>query len=55
MTKYSKSIAAAVGLIALLSEELLGLKIEDETIKSVTQGILAIGTWVAVYGIPNKS
>ena len=53
MSKYAKSIAAAIGLIALFSKEAFGFEISDETVNTVVNGVLALGTWLAVYGLSN--
>ena len=53
MSKYAKSIAAAIGLIALFSKEAFGFEIADETVNTVVNGVMALGTWLAVYGLSN--
>lgn len=53
MSKYAKSIAAAVGLIAILSKDVLGVEVPSETVDSVVEGIMALLTWIAIYSIPN--
>lgn len=54
MAKYSKSIAAFIGLAALLSKEIFGVEVGQETTDHIVNAILGIGTVVAVYGVRNK-
>jgi len=51
---YAKSIAAAVGLLAIVGKEVLGFEVPQETVDQVVNGILALGTWLAVFGLSNK-
>jgi uncharacterized membrane protein len=51
--RYAKSIAAAVGLLALLSKEVLGIEIGSETVDQVSNGIIALITWASIYLVPN--
>ena len=54
MGQYAKSIAGGIGLLAILSKDILGLEIPQQTVDKLVEGILAVGTWMAIYGFRNK-
>ena len=51
---YAKSIAAAIGLLALVSKEFFNIEIGSETQNQIVDGIIALGTLLSVYGLSNK-
>lgn len=54
MNAYAKSIAAAIGLVAIAGKEIFGVEIGQDTVDKVVDGVLALGTWFAVFGLKNK-
>lgn len=54
MSQYAKLIAASVGLLAMLLKQTMGLDLGDETVSKIVDAILAIGTAVSVYMVPNQ-
>jgi hypothetical protein len=53
MSQYAKSIAAFIGLFAIVSKEYFGVEVTAETADAVVNGILALGTIYAVYAARN--
>lgn len=53
MNAYAKSIAAAIGLIAIFSKEAFGFEIPNETVDGVVNGVMMLLTWIAIYAVPN--
>lgn len=53
MMFYSKVIAAAVGMLALLLTR-YGLEVDEPTQKLIIDGLVAIGTVISVYLLKNK-
>lgn len=54
MARYSKSIAALIGLAAIISKEVFGVEVGQETTDHVINAIMGIATVAAVYGVRNK-
>ena len=52
--QYSKAIAAAVGLAAILFKDIFGVEIGTDTVDKLVNGLLAVGTWIAVFQARNK-
>ena len=54
MGQYAKGIAAGVGLLAILFKDLFNVEIGADTVDKVVNGILALGTWIAVVQLRNS-
>lgn len=54
MQKYSKAIAAFVGFGAFLASRYLGFDQFGPVVPDIVDGIIALGTVVAVWAVPNK-
>jgi hypothetical protein len=50
---YAKAIAAFVGLLAIVSKDVFGFEIDGSTVDAVVNGILAVGTVLAVLLVRN--
>lgn len=55
MQKYSKAIAAFVGFAAFLASRYLGFDGLGEAAPDIVDAIIAAGTVVAVWAVPNKA
>lgn len=53
MSQYSKAIAAAIGLAAILFKDVFGVEIGSDTVDKLVNGLLALGTWIAVFQARN--
>ena len=51
---YAKTIAAAVGVLALLAKQFLGVEIGGDQVNKIADGLVALATVLAVYQTPNK-
>ena len=55
MQKYSKAIAAFVGFGAFLASRYLGFDEFGTAAPEIVDGIIALGTVIAVWAVPNKT
>lgn len=54
MSEYAKSIAAFVGLLAIVSKDFFGVEIGSVTTDEIIKGLMALGTVFAVYQARNS-
>ena len=54
MSAYAKAIAAAIGLGAILFKDIFGIEIGADTVDKLVNGLLAVGTWIAVFQARNR-
>lgn len=53
MSKYSKAIVAAIGLLVIIGKDFFGITVPQSTVDQVSNGILSLLTIVAIVKTPN--